>query len=70
MAHICDEECECRVRYEAAMDLLALSSARLKEVTFSGPSEAIESAYVALRLARMRLLEARADLRELNPLSI
>lgn len=66
MAHICDEECECRIRYEAAMDLIALSSARLKDVSFSGPDDAIESAYIALRIARMRFLEASADLRDLN----
>ena len=44
----------------------ANSSTRLKEVIFFGPNPAIEYANTILRLARMRLLEARADLRELN----
>jgi hypothetical protein len=66
MAHVCDETCECQIRLDVAMDLLALSSARLKEVVFSDPDDAIEYAHTALRLARMRLLEARADLREAN----
>jgi hypothetical protein len=70
MAHVCDETCECKVRLEVATDLLALSSARLREVVFSGPNEAVESAYAALRLARMRLLEAQADWRELNQLTV
>jgi hypothetical protein len=48
------------------MDLLALSSARLKDVIFSGPDDAIPYAHTALRLARVRFLEARADLREMN----
>jgi hypothetical protein len=67
MAHVCkDEACECRIRYDAAVDLLTHSSARLKEVVLSGPDEAIQSAYAALRFARMRFLEARADWRELS----
>ena len=33
-------------------------------------NEAVESAYAALRLARMRLLEAQADWRELNQLTV
>jgi hypothetical protein len=64
--HVCDETCECQIRLDVAIDLLALSSARLKEVVFSGPNEAVESAYAALRLARMRFLEAQADWREAN----
>ena len=66
MTHVCeDERCECRIRFDAAIGLLTLSSARLKAVVFSGPAEAIESAYTDLRLARMRFLEAQADWREL-----
>jgi hypothetical protein len=66
MAHVCDETCECQIRLDVAMDLLALSSARLEEVVFSGPKEAVEFANAALRLARMRFLEAEADWREIN----
>jgi hypothetical protein len=46
------------------MDLLALSSARLKDVIFTGPEDAVQSALMELRFARMRFLEARADYRE------
>jgi hypothetical protein len=67
MALVCDETCECQIRLDAAMDLLALSSARLEEVVFSGPKEDVEFAYAAaLHLARMRFLEAQADWREAN----
>lgn len=66
MDHLCDEQCECKVRLDAAIDLLALSSARLKGVIFSGSGDAIESAYVALRVARMRFLIARAEYREVS----
>jgi len=66
MIHVCeDERCECRIRFDAAIGLLTLSSARMKDVIFSGPDEAVESAHTALRLARMRFLEAQADWREL-----
>jgi hypothetical protein len=46
------------------MDLLALSSARLKDVIFTGPEDVVQSALMELRFARMRFLEARADYRE------
>jgi hypothetical protein len=54
------------MRLDAAKDLLALSSAHLSNVIFSGPDDAIESAYAAIRLARMRFLAALADYRESN----
>lgn len=64
MEHVCGENCECKIRLNAAIDLMALSSARLKGVIFTGPEEAVESALAGLRFARMRFLEARADSRE------
>jgi hypothetical protein len=63
MDHQCHNECECRVRLAATMDLLALSSARLRDVIFTGPEDAVESALVELRFAMMRVL-ARDDYRE------
>jgi hypothetical protein len=51
-------------RLDAAIDLLTLSSARLKglkDVIFSGPDEAIGAALANLRFARVRFLEARSD---------
>jgi hypothetical protein len=47
------------------MDILALTSARLKDVIFSGPDNAIESAYASLRAARMRFFSARAAYRSI-----
>jgi hypothetical protein len=47
------------------MDLVALSSARLKDVILTGPDEVIEPALAELRFARMRFLEARADYLEI-----
>lgn len=55
---------ECRARLEVAMDLLALSSAQLKGVIFSGPDDAVDTALTSLRVARVRFLSARADCRE------
>jgi hypothetical protein len=63
---IYDENCECKVRLDAALDVLALSSARLKSVIFSGSEEAIDSAYTELRVARMRFLAARAVYQEMS----
>jgi hypothetical protein len=54
----------------AATDLLVLSSSRLKDVIFSGSDEAIDEAHQALRFARMRFLEARANCREVCPVSV
>ena len=63
------EDHEYDVRLEAAMDMLALSSANLKDVIFSGPADAVESAYVSLRFARVRFLQARADCRDMGQAS-
>jgi hypothetical protein len=60
-----DENLECSIRLDAAINALTLSSELLKDVIFSGSEEAIQSAYASLRLARMRFLEARADCREM-----
>src|SRR5579863_2700740 len=62
--NISDEDAESRIRLDAAIALLSLSSARLKNVIYSGPEEAVEAAYAALRVARVRFLAARADYRE------
>ena len=56
---------ECEIRLEAAMAALAMSSARLKNVIFSGPDDAVESAFAGLRMARMRFLAVRAEYREI-----
>ncbi len=57
---------ECEIRLEAAIAALAMSSARLKNVIFSGPDEAVESAFAGLRMARMRFLAVRAEYREIS----
>lgn len=64
MSILSDKE-ECKVRLDVAMDILALSSARLKDVIFCGPDDAIESAYVSLCAARARFFSARAAYREI-----
>jgi hypothetical protein len=69
MDHVCDEQCECKVRLDAAIDLITLSSARLNDVIFSGPDEAIDAALANLRFARVRFLEARSDYREITQLT-
>jgi len=55
---------EYKIRLDAALDALTLASARLKDVIFIGPDEAVDSALARLRFARFRFLEARADYRE------
>jgi hypothetical protein len=64
MGDICADDSEHKIRLDAAMDLVALSSARLNNVILSGPEEAAEWARAQLRFARMRLLAAQADCRE------
>jgi hypothetical protein len=59
MKHVCGENCECKIRLNAAIDLMALSSARLKGVIFTGPDDAVECALSGLRFARMRFLKGR-----------
>jgi hypothetical protein len=60
------EYLERKIRLDAAMDVLMLASARLKNVIFTGSDEAVETALVNLRTARFRMLEARADYREMT----
>jgi hypothetical protein len=68
MDHFTNPADECEIRLEAAIAALTMSSARLKNVILSGPEDAVESAFAALRMARMRFLAVRADYRELcNP---
>ena len=55
---------ECELRLEAAIAALTMSSARLKDVIFAGPEEAVDSAFASLRMARMRFLAVRAEYRE------
>jgi hypothetical protein len=64
MDHVTDERRECELRIEAAVDLLESSSAKLMKVLFSGPREAIESAYADLRFARVRFMVATEEYRE------
>jgi hypothetical protein len=64
MGDICAEDRERKVRLDAAMDLVALSSARLNSVILAGPDDVAEWALAQLRFARMRLLAAQADCRE------
>jgi hypothetical protein len=66
MDHNCRDECECKIRLDAAMDALKLSSALLKDVIFTGPDEAVQSATATFRFARFRFLEARANYREVQ----
>ena len=64
-----DDALECKVRLDAAVAALTMSSERLKTVILTGPEEAVEAGYVAMRLAKMRFIQARADCREMCPLS-
>jgi hypothetical protein len=65
----CDCQSECRMRREAAFDVLVLASARLKDVILTGPEESVEAAHAALRLARVRFLAARAICEEVMKLA-
>jgi hypothetical protein len=68
MDHTTNPANECEIRLEAAIAALTMSSARLKNVIFCGPDDAIDSAFAGLRMARMRFLAVRAEYRELcNP---
>jgi hypothetical protein len=64
-----EEDRERKIRLDAAMDLVALSSARLNNL-LAGPVDAAEWAKAQLRLARMRLLEAQADCRESDQVTV
>jgi hypothetical protein len=70
MGEVCSEEDrERQIRLDAAIDLVALSSARLNNVILAGPGDTADWALAQLRLARMRLLEAQADCREFGQLT-
>ena len=60
---------EYKIRLDAALDAITLASARLKDVIFIGPDEAVDAALANLRLARFRFLEARANYREVTELT-
>lgn len=64
MDYIPEEQLECKVRLDVAMDILALSSSRLMGVIPSEPSDAVDSARLDLRIARLRFLVARDECRE------
>jgi len=64
MQHSNEERRECELRLEAARDMVEMSSALFSKVAFGDVSEAIESAYAELRLARVRFLTASAAYRE------
>jgi hypothetical protein len=65
-----DSYLEHKIRLDAALDALTLSSSRLKDVIFVGPDEAVDAAFASLRLARFRFLEARADCQEICQLAL
>jgi hypothetical protein len=52
---------ESMIRLDVALDILALSSARLQDMICSGAGEAAAIALATMRLARVRFLAARAD---------
>jgi hypothetical protein len=58
------EYMECKIRLDAAVDLLTLSSSLLRDVILSGQDEPVDSALAILRLARVRFLVARDEYRE------
>jgi hypothetical protein len=64
MAQECDPHCEHRVRLDAAVAQLEASTALLMKSAFSGSDDAIELAYSALRVAKVKLTSARAICRE------
>lgn len=69
MNHVCNANCEHKLRLDAAITALDESSRRLMESVFSGPDEAIESAYTSLRVAKVRFSSARAICRDLCQLA-
>lgn len=64
MAHRYDSNCEHRVRLDAVAAQLEASAALLMKSAFSGSDDAIELAYAALRVAKVKLTSARAVCRE------
>lgn len=64
MAHECDPQCEHRVRLDAAVAHLEASTALLMKSVFSGSDDAIELAYSAVRVAKVKFTSARATCRE------
>lgn len=64
---LCNSGSECRVRVDAALAVLELSTARMKNLIAGGGSdEAVESACTLLRLSTSRLLAAMAECREIS----
>jgi len=64
MAHVCDANCEHRARLDVAVAELEASSGLLLKSVFSGSDDAIEGAWAALRMAKVRLSSARAICRD------
>ena len=61
-----EAEREHKARLDAAVAALQESSRILNGVIFSGSYDAIESAYAALRVAKIRFSSAWADYREVT----
>jgi len=70
MYDICAEDRECKIRLDAATDMVPLWSARLNDVILAGPVDAAEWALIQLRFARMRLLAAQANCREFGQVTV
>ena len=64
MSHVCDANCEHRVRLDAAVAELESSSGLLLKSVFSGSDDAVEAAWAALRMAKVKFSSARAICRD------
>jgi hypothetical protein len=61
---------ECRVRLDAALAVLELSTARLRDViTSDGPDDAVELACASIRLSMAKFMAAQAEYREVRHLA-
>jgi hypothetical protein len=64
MAYECDPHCEHRIRLDAAVAQLEVSTSQLMKSVFSGSDASIELAYSSLRVAKVKFTSARAICRE------
>ena len=69
MEHICDKTCEHKAQLDATAIALEESSRLLTKLIFSGSDDVIESAYAALRVAKVRFSAVRADCRDMCQMS-
>jgi hypothetical protein len=67
MNALCDNTCKCSVRLDAALAVLELSTARIKNlIAVGGSDDAVESACTSLRLSTTKFLAAVAECRDVR----